>query len=411
MNHINNKVVLGLGAAALIAVGAAAFLSGQREPELEPAPAGGFAISGLREHINGIRSLRATGAEGKSLFSLNRGDKGWTVKEKADYPADAGKLRALLMKLSDAKLLEQKTANEQRYSELGVEDTQAPDAKGVKITVEGLPRPEQLIIGNYSARSGGTFVRHPEEKRSWLAKGNLSVERDPLKWLDTRISDIPAERMTEVILTKPGGKPLRLFKERRHDVDFAVSDVPVGKQVSSPGAVKGLAATLAGLELEDALPAGQVKQPADAALHTASFRAADGLKIDVSAWQEGDKHYARFFATLEQAKAEAYVQETQAKAKADFEERQKQDATLTPPPDVADPGKDREQRLGSLAAEVAALTQRFGGWAFVIAPATYANLDKSLDDLLQPAATPTPTPTPTPAPTAASPKAAPKGKH
>ena len=133
----------------------------------------------------------------------------------------------------------------------------------------------------------------------------------------------------------------------------------------------------------DVLPAAQAKAPAEGQQRTAVYRTFDGIKVDVTAWKEGDKHQARFTATLEQARAEARIQQSQAKAKTDFEAKQKDDPKLTPPPEVADPANDREQRLAVLAAEAATLTRRFDGWVFVIPPYKYTNMDKTMDDLLK----------------------------
>jgi hypothetical protein len=383
MNHVNSKVVLGLGAAALVAIVAASLLSSQRKPAAETVQSGGYAVPALRDHVNDVTGVTVTAAENKPLLSLARTDRGWTVKEKGGYPADSGKLRELLLKLADASLLEQKTASEQRYPELGVEDTRGKEAKGLKISLEGLAKPEALIVGNFNAKSGGTFVRRPDDKQSWLAKGNLTVDRDPSHWLDKTITDIGSNRIAEVVLSRPGGKSLRVYRDHLGDADFKVADLSTGKELSSAGAANGLASTLGDLTLQDVVPAAEAKAPADGQQRKASYRTFDGIKVDVTAWKDGDKHYARFTAVLEQAKAEAHIQETQAKAKTDFEAKLKDDPKLTPPPEVADPAKDREGRLGTLASEAADLTRRFEGWIFVIPPFKYVNMDKTMDDLVK----------------------------
>jgi hypothetical protein len=51
---------------------------------------------------------------------------------------------------------------------------------------------------------------------------------------------------------------------------------------------------------------------------------------------------------------------------------------------VSDAGKDRENRLAALNKEVAELNARFGGWTFVLPAYKYANINKSMEDLLKP---------------------------
>jgi hypothetical protein len=104
----------------------------------------------------------------------------------------------------------------------------------------------------------------------------------------------------------------------------------------------------------------------------------------------------RFSAALDQAQADRHIQSEQAKAKADYEARQKAaggDAAKTgnggpsAPLAVSDPAKDRQQRLDQLNSKLTALNQRFTGWNFAIPPAKFSNMDQSLENLLKPAAT------------------------
>jgi hypothetical protein len=231
MNHINPKVVLGLGAAAALASIAAMVASSGRQPVDESAQPAAYALPALRGRINDVRAVTLTAAEDKPAVTLVRESKGWTVQEKGGYPADTGKLRELLLQLADASLLEPKTGSEQRYAELGVEDVKARDAKGIRVSLEeGSGKPEQLIVGNLSPQGKGTFVRRPEDRQSWLAKGSLSIERDPARWLDTALADIPAARIAEIVLTRPDGKTVRLFKTQPGDAAYKVDGLPAGRE-------------------------------------------------------------------------------------------------------------------------------------------------------------------------------------
>ena len=386
MNHVNSKVILGLGAATLVAIVAATVLSTNRKPQSESAVTQ-YALPTLRNQVNEVKRIKLTAAEDKPVVTLVKEANGWTVKEKGSYPADSGKLRSFLLKLQDATLLEQKTANEQRYAELGVEDVKSKEAKSVMVTLEGPAKPAQLIVGNFNGKGNGTFVRNPDDKQSWLAKGNLTVERDPSAWIDKAPVDIAAERMAEIVITKPGGKSLRLFKEQPSDIGFKVADLPKGRELADASTLNGLASTLAGLTLLDVIQADGATSPGNAEPLKAQYRTFDGLTINVEASKQDDKHYARFSALLDQARADAHIQTDQAKAKAEYESKQKSDENKASPPPLAvtDPAKDREQRLAELNGELDRLNQRFANWRLVIPPYKYANMDKSLDDVLKPA--------------------------
>jgi len=411
MNHMNPKTVTGLGIAAVLALVAAVAITASRKPVDETTQAAAYVLPELRDHLNEIKTVTLTGAEDKPLVTLERDGNGWTLKERHGYPAEVAKLREWLLKLADATLLEQKTANEQRYAELGVGDLRDKDAKGVLVTLDGLGKPVRLIVGNLNTRGDGTFVRRAEDKQSWLAKGNLSVGKNVADWLEKVLVDIPSTRVKEVVLRRPDGKMLRVSKQQSGDANFKVADVPKGREVASEFIANGLGSTLAALTLEDVFPATEEDPSAHRKVHKARYATFDGLVVEIEAWRQGDKVYARLTGDLDKALAEAYIQSEQAREKADFEAKQKEraanneqktaevkavdDQTGTAkrdgpkteePPSLAisDPAKDRQQRLAALDKEAAGLKQRFAGWTFVLPLNKFSNIDKSLDDLLKP---------------------------
>lgn len=389
MNHMNTKTVIGLGAAAALAIIAAVAITTSRKPVVDTAAAAAYAFPGLRDHLNEVASLAIAGAGNAALVTLEKSGEGWQVKEKGGYTADLGEIRGLLLKLADAKLLEPKTANEQRYTDLGVEDTAKPDAKSVLVTITGFGEPQRLIVGKSATRGGGTFVRRPDDKQSWLTAAQLTINKDPANWIERTITDIGSDRVKEATLTRPDGKVLRLFKQAG-DANFKVADLPKGRQLSSEVAANSIGSALSALRLEDVQPAAQLKAPADGKVQRAQFNTFDGLTVDVTGWKQGDKHYLQLRANLDTNLAEAAIRAEQEKARADHEAAQKQateaKTTLPAAPQaVADPARHRDERLKALQAEYARLQRRFDGWTYQVPAYAFGNLDKSMDELLSPA--------------------------
>ena len=108
---MNQKTLIGLVIAAVVAIVAAIALNHSSRPRSDTVEASTWLVPSLREHVNDVNKVVVTGAEGKVLATLERGANGWTLAEKGGYPVDTGKLRAFLLKLADAKRLEQKTSN------------------------------------------------------------------------------------------------------------------------------------------------------------------------------------------------------------------------------------------------------------------------------------------------------------
>ena len=403
MTHINSRTVGLLGLVAVLAVIAAIALNYAHGPERETDHAASFAVPELHGHINDVTALTVTGPEDKVLVTLTRSGQGWRVTQRGDYPADTGKLRELLLKLNDAALLEPKTANAERYAELGVDAPANKDAKGLLLTLEGLAKPVRLIVGSVASRGGATFVRRADESQSWLAKGELTVARDPKDWLENAVVDIPSARIQRIVLRRADGKTVKIEKEREDDTVFRLLDVPKGREVTE-GALSRLAAVPGGLMLEDVLAAADAEMPADGKVDRAVFTTFDGLVLQIDTWKKDDKPLARLSAQVDAAVADAHISSAQAKAKADYETRQKPaddpnasagkkpgdalteaaGAPAAPPPAVSDPASDRRQQLEKLNAEATALAARVSGWVYELPSFKYGELDKTMEAFLKP---------------------------
>jgi len=390
---MNQKTLIGLVIAALLAIVAAIALNHSSRPRSDTVEASGWLVPTLRDHVNDVNRVVVTGAEGKVLATLERGANGWTLAQKGGYPVDTGKLRAFLLKLADARRLEQKTSNKDKYAVLGVEDVAAKDAKGVEVQLDGLAQPLKLVIGNTDPR-GGTYARISGQPESWLASGTLTVDKGAADWLQKDLADLAATRIASVAITHADGSRVMVTKNARGDANYVLADVPKGRESGGEFAVNGLASTLAGLRFDDVLPTKDAV-PGDALLK-ARYATFDGLVVDVTAWEKDGKDYAQFVASLDAAQADKGIAADQAKAKADYDaaiaadeaakKDGKADAAVAPakPASVEDPAKDREMRLAALNKEVADLNARFSGWTFVLPAYKYANMNKSMSDLLKP---------------------------
>lgn len=390
MNHMNSRTVVGLGIAAVAAIAIATGISLSRKPVADAAQGAGEVLPGLAEHVNDVRRISLTGPGQKLLVTLEKGEQGWSVKEKSGYRADAGKVREYLLRLSQSRLVEQKTANEQRYADIGVTDIGAAGAKGLLVALDGLPQPAQLIVGIINPRGDATYVRRAGDKPSWLAKGNLIPDKSAANWLDKRIVDLPATRIREVSWSRPDGRSVRVFKTNAGDANYALADLPKGRELSSEFAANGEATTLAGLNFDDVLTAAEAPAPTDAKAYRATFLSFDGVVVELVGWKKDERFYAQFQARKDEAAFDAALTAAQAQAKADRDAQQtaaSADAAkpvATPPAAVADPARERSERSAAVDAEVAELGRRFSGWTFVLPAYKAAGFDKTADDFLKP---------------------------
>ncbi len=381
--------------ATVLALGLAFWAGSVREPTQKIA-ADQPLVTGLAERINDVKSLRITGAGNQVIATLVRGEQGWTLTEKSGYRADLAKIREYLLTLSRSKLIEAKTAEPANYARLGVEDVAAADAKGALLEIEGLAaEPVRIIVGNFHGQAGdGTFVRRANESQSWLASGNVTVDKVAANWLDRELVDVASSRFAEVSVTHEG-KTLRVFKSEVSDANFSVADVPRGREVASEFVANGMASLFAGLRFDDVKPEAEAV-PGEAKIWQVRHLAFDGLVIETTAWEVGELDQARFRASLDEARFNAHVVAEQARAKSEHEAAVAAANAATPaegeakpaPPEaplaVRDPAKDREQRLAALNEEIARMNARFSGWSYVIPAFKFASINKTMEDMLKP---------------------------
>ena len=391
---INQKNLIGLGVATVAVVAIALAVNHSRKPVSEFSAAAGPLVADLGERLNDVSRMVVTTANKQTAVTLERKGESWLVAERGGYPADLGKLREYLLKLADARLVEKKTANRERHADLGLSDISDAQAKGIAVSLDGLAQPVSFITGIYNAQGGGTYVRRSDEAQTWLATGNLIPDREAASWLHKDLADIPSDRIASVTITHADGKVLRVFKDKADDAHFTIADLPRGREPSSEFAANGLASTLAELRLEDVAPTSDVPI-ADKATHV-HYATFDGVIVDASVWQVGDKHYVSFAASEDGERAARHVDaelariavgkaaETEAGAAEGDAEAGKSADDKVAAGDAATAVDTREQGLAAIQAEVDKLNAGFKGWSFILPSYKLGNIDKTMEDLLKP---------------------------
>lgn len=275
-----------LGLIAVLAVIAGVWLAGRQTspPSIESAA----LYPDLKSELASITALRIVKAGGQPALEVRRGDNGWTVAERHDFPADEAKLRKLITSLTEAKVLEEKTSNPESYKALGVEDVSDAAAGGVQIELDGPKQPIKLIVGKQAQGAQSQYVRRAGEPKSWLVNKSIDTSSSADQWLRKDIIDVSADRVQSAEVTIDKSKPYSAAKKTRADADFAVEGLPKGKALSSPSAADNFATALAGLTLSDVKPASEVTDPPSARTTIKTF---DGLVTEVTGWQKDDKHY------------------------------------------------------------------------------------------------------------------------
>ena len=295
-------------AAAIVVVAFAIWLSSQRHLE-RATLAGDLVLPGLKIALNDVTEVRL-GKGDQTRTTLKKGSTNWVVAER-DYPADSGKIRKFLLDLGDLSVVEEKTHTPANYPLLGVEDTTSPKATGTRVALVTPSKVYELIVGKSSGGKSG-YVRVPTQEQALLAAPSLTVDADPKHWLYQTLIDIAQERVKSVD-EKPAEGPATytVSREKKEQSDFTVSNIPKGRELSSPVAADPIAGALGGMTLDDVHKASA--PAADAKVSHAIYHTFDGLDVDVTGHKDGTHDLVTFavHSSAKETEAEAQKLTTQ----------------------------------------------------------------------------------------------------
>ncbi len=360
-----------LVAAAILALITAFWASSVREPA--PGSAAGIGsdlLPGLADAANGLQRVRLVGAGNESIATLVRADGYWALEEKQGYRANVGELRTLLQKLSEAKLLEEKTSNPAYYERLGVEPVGEADAGGIRVELGGGEFPA-VILGDQVATRDAMYARLADEEKSWLVSGGHFVPRETGLWLDTSLLDVDAARIAEVEILHPDGERVVVSKSEFGQADFEVEGIPAGRELQRNNVANPVGAVLQNFSFDDVFAASDGVM-SDEGLTRTVYRAFDGLEIAVESQARDDKYYARISAGTNAAVAARYLPEPETDAETGGEST---DVPAPVTPSVPD--------LTAVAAEAESLNDRFDGWVYEVPKFKFDYLNRRMADLLK----------------------------
>jgi len=325
-----------------------------RESEVEKSR----LLPDLQQQVNQLDWLRITGPGGEVIATLSRGEGYWGVDEASHYRADWGQLRTLLSDLAQAEIIEVKTGNPDYYSRLGVQDVNQPDSGGVMIEFPESSAVPALIVGNRAQGRDGHYVRLRDAAESVLIDRSLEVPRDRTAWLEKEVVHVADSEVVEVELVQADGERVAALKVSADDENFALQDIPEGREIQSAWSVNSLATGLASLTLDEVVPETDIDWSGAARFGLVT---ADGLRLDADliAVESSDDdgpgeagYWMRLQAGLYQTAVESGVE----------------------PP---------EEGAAETGERAATINQRVSGWAYRIPKYKYDAMTKRMEDLLK----------------------------
>ena len=225
---------------------------------------GAQLLPGFGRNEKTLKSVEIT--QGEKKLTLERAGELWTIKERAGYPANAERVKALLNTLAKAELIEAKTASKDRHSQLELEDPAGKDAKsrGVRVLDDKGRALAEVVLGKsrydaFGQGKGGVYVRRLAEAQTWLATGDPKGAADLRDWVSTTAFETDWAKLTKLSLEHPGEEPLLIEKSdgkekadpKEKDQKFRIAQMPDGKKLKQGVTIDQIAQGFGSMEFED----------------------------------------------------------------------------------------------------------------------------------------------------------------
>ena len=265
---------------------------------------GELTFPGLLPRVDEVRRIRAvTGGE---TFTLAHDGTQWTMAERDGYRVLADKVHKLVVGAAGLERLEPKTADPALYPRLGLGDPSQSGTGSIRFTLQDEEGEvlADFIVGNREPSRidlawSEFYLREPDEARSWLVEGKLSVSRDPVEWLDRQVLHIDPVRVRAVHVRQPGGGGLDVARSRPQDDDFVLDNAPPGHEVEDQWRINDVGRGLAQLRFDDVRSAAG-REGRESPGFTAELVTFDGLRVRVNTYREAGATWFRLSAVFDE---------------------------------------------------------------------------------------------------------------
>ena len=259
---------------------------------------GKLLLPALSDEINTVEKVKVAQAE-KSLTFEKSGDN-WIISEKDGYVADNEKLRSLVVRLSNARLIDGKTELESKHHLLELEDPTKPDAQSRRVQL--LDNSDKIladvVVGKkkwdaFGSGKSGAYVRHFDEVKTWLANLDADPSLDVADWVDTKIFEFKTSDIKAVEVNWPGEDRLHIKPNTDEKDKFKFVDLLENKKLKEEADASAIARAFDGIDLQDVRKLDTAQNNTSEATTTLH---GDGLKIVFDLRKEKDQSWISIHA-------------------------------------------------------------------------------------------------------------------
>lgn len=287
------SLTLFLFAGALVAIAAVTVAIESRG--ISASNSAGPVLPGIAETIGGAQRITITSAE--ATYRIERGQQGWAMRDRDDYPVLSSRLAQLTEGLEGLRYVRRMTSDESKHQRLGVTDPRQ-DGRGILVQIED-GRGALLVNLIVGVETGGTYVRRPDDPQTWSVEGDLPPLRDVASWLDLRPMNLGAERLARVEIMPAEGRAYILARDSA-DQPWRIASPALAALAQS--SVTATAERLTQLQPIDVRTAPAIQGAPRARVRATTF---DGIVIDAELIPSDDRVWVKLVARANTPEQEA----------------------------------------------------------------------------------------------------------
>jgi Domain of unknown function (DUF4340) len=269
------------GVLALAAYGVSAL----DQNSLKPPTASGPVLPNFASLAGGARAINIVTKD--AAYHIVRGDSGWTLRDRGDYPVRRERLAQFTEALTTLAYVRPMTRDPAKHDRLALGDP-AKGGEGVLVEVQDQKGAliANLVLG---ITPNGLYMRAPGAPQTWAVKGDLPPLKDPAQWLDLAPLAIDSARIASVSIQPVAGPA---YEIARVGGAFALAK-PFDSVATRRDAVRAAAEAFAQLRPIDVVGAPAIDGPVRA---RAQMRTADGLTLQGEVFEQGGRRWLKLVA-------------------------------------------------------------------------------------------------------------------
>lgn len=320
---------------------------------------------GLEQQIESVSEVKVETIQG-SVTVMRDAKGGWVLPDRGGWPANFDVVRKAIVGLAKLDAIELRTARPENHGVLllaAPDDQKAPrNKRGFRITAFNAEQKPlaSLILGKVQTPPSGTragiaYARRDNEAQTYLVEGDVNIPLQTSDWIDRALFDIAEARIALVTVAPPSGPSYEITRGDPNGT-FAITKTPKGKVLVLDDLPANIARAVALLPLDDAMPAGGIDFSQSS---RAKYKMFDGLMLTVWTVLLDKSRWTRFEAVFDPVQAAAAEKSGLLKANSQL------------------------LNADAVQKQIAEITQRTKGWAFILPGMKAADLMRDYYDLFK----------------------------